>query len=52
VAAVCTDRAWIDVTPEGLVVRELAPGETFEGLERLTEARLVRSPDLRRMELG
>jgi 3-oxoacid CoA-transferase subunit B len=26
VAAICTDRAWIDVTPGGLVLRELAPG--------------------------
>ncbi|HEX9306438.1 MAG TPA: 3-oxoacid CoA-transferase subunit B, partial [Anaeromyxobacter sp.] len=29
VSAICTDRAWIDVTPQGLMLREIAPGETF-----------------------
>jgi 3-oxoacid CoA-transferase subunit B len=26
VSAVCTDLAWIDITPDGAVLRELAPG--------------------------
>jgi 3-oxoacid CoA-transferase subunit B len=51
VSAVCTDRAWIDVTPAGLVVRELAPGETLEGLQRVTEAKLVAAPDVRPMDI-
>src|SRR5512138_3675705 len=37
VSAVCTDRAWIDVTSDGLVLRELAPGETFDSVQELTE---------------
>src|SRR5512140_3626741 len=40
VSAVCTDLAWIDVTADGLVVRELAPGTTLEDVQRLTEPRL------------
>ena len=38
VSAICTDRAWIDVTPEGLVLRELAPGETVASVQALTGA--------------
>jgi 3-oxoacid CoA-transferase subunit B len=51
VAAVCTDRAWIDVTPNGLVLRELAPGETFDSVQALTEPRLAVAPDVRPMQL-
>src|SRR5512140_1710621 len=51
VTAVCTDRAWIDVTPGGLVLRELAPGETFDSVQALTEPRLVVAPDVRPMQL-
>ncbi len=41
VSAVCTDLAWIDITKEGLVLRELAPGVTVEAVQKLTEARLA-----------
>jgi 3-oxoacid CoA-transferase subunit B len=51
VSAICTDRAWIDVTPDGLVLRELAPGETFESVQGLTEPRLALAPDVRPMQL-
>ncbi len=51
VSAICTDRAWIDVTPDGLVLRELAPGETFESVQKLTEPRLKLAPDVRPMQL-
>jgi 3-oxoacid CoA-transferase subunit B len=51
VSAICTDRAWIDVTADGLVLRELAPGETFESVQELTEPRLVVAPDVRPMQL-
>src|SRR5512141_2082198 len=49
VSAVCTDRAWVDVTPEGLVLRELAPGETVESVQALTGPRLRVAPDLHPM---
>lgn len=46
VSAICTDRAWIDVSKDGLVLRELAPGETVESVQALTEPRLLVAPDL------
>jgi len=48
---VVTDLAVIAVTPEGLVLREVAPGVSPEEVERLTDAPLRRAPDLREMEL-
>jgi 3-oxoacid CoA-transferase subunit B len=49
VSAICSDRAWLDVTPDGLVLRELAPGETVESVQRLTEPRLIVDPAVRVM---
>src|SRR5512132_2301038 len=51
VSAICTDRAWIDVTGDGLVLREIAPGETFDSVQALTEARLGVAPDVRPMAI-
>ena len=48
---IVTDIAVIDVTPEGLVLREVAPGWSAEGVQKLTEARLIVPPDLKEMEL-
>ncbi len=49
VSAVCTDRAWIDVSNDGLVLRELAPGETVESVQALTEPKLIVGPGVRAM---
>jgi len=49
VSAVCTDLAFIEVKPEGLVLRELAPGISPERVQDLTEPRLIFAPDLRTM---
>jgi 3-oxoacid CoA-transferase subunit B len=38
---IVTELAFIDVTPEGLVLRELAPDATLEQVQSLTEPRLV-----------
>ena len=51
VSAICTDRAWIDVTADGLRLREIAPGETFQGVQELTEARLLVGPDVAPMQV-
>jgi 3-oxoacid CoA-transferase subunit B len=51
VSAVCTDLAWIDVGPAGLVLRELAPGVTVDQAQALTEPRLVVAPDVRTMQV-
>jgi 3-oxoacid CoA-transferase subunit B len=50
VSAICSDRAWIDVTQDGLVLRELAPGETVEGVQKITEPKLIVAPDVRTMQ--
>ena len=51
VSAVCTDLAWIDITPQGPVLRELAPGATAEGVQKLTEPRLILAPNLATMKV-
>lgn len=45
-----TDFAVIDVTPEGLVLLEVAPDITPEEVESHTEPKLIRAPDLKEME--
>lgn len=45
-----TDLAVIDVTPEGLVLLEIAPGFTPKEVESQTEATLIRSSALKEME--
>ena len=46
VKRIITDLAVLDVTPEGLVLRELAPGVTVDEVRRDTEPRLIVPPDL------
>ena len=49
VNAVCTDLAWIDVTKDGLVLMELAPGVSADEVKAKTEARLRVAPDVKTM---
>lgn len=51
VSLIVTDIAVIEVTPEGLVLKEVAPGWTAEEVQELTEPELIISPDLRDIEL-
>jgi 3-oxoacid CoA-transferase subunit B len=44
---IVTELAVIAITPEGLVLREVAPGLTAEDVQKVTEARLLRAPDLK-----
>ncbi len=48
---IVSDHAYIDVTPEGLVLREVAPGVTVELVQKLTEPKLKVAPDIREMKL-
>lgn len=48
VSMIVTDLAVIDVVPEGLKLRELAPGWSFEEVQELTEATLIRNSENRR----
>ncbi len=41
VDTICTEMAWIKVTPEGLVLEEIAPGLTIEDVQRVTEPKLI-----------
>src|SRR6201997_4122774 len=41
---IITELAWIDVTPEGLVLRELASDATLEQVQSLTEPKLLLPP--------
>jgi acyl CoA:acetate/3-ketoacid CoA transferase beta subunit len=41
-----TELAVIDVTPNGLVLKELAPDTTVEAVQKLTEPKLIASPEL------
>jgi 3-oxoacid CoA-transferase len=49
VTKIVTDLALIDVTPEGLVLRELAPGISAEYVQEHTEPRLIIDPDCKEM---
>ena len=48
---IITDLAVIEVKPEGLVLREVAPRWTAEEVQALTEPNLIIAPDLREIEL-
>ena len=48
---VITDLAVIEVTPDGLVLKEVAPGWTAGEVQALTESELIIAPDLKEIEL-
>ena len=50
VNTIVTDLALIQVTPNGLVLEEIAPGLTADDVQRATEPTLIRNPNLKTME--
>ena len=52
VGLIITDIAVIEVTPEGLVLKETAPEWTAAEVQELTAARLIVSPDLKELDLS
>ena len=50
VNTIVTEMAYINVTPQGLVLEETAPGLTAEDVQKATGARLIVSPNLKVME--
>ena len=51
VHTIITELAVIDVTPQGLVLKEVAAGTTVEDVQKFTEPRLRVSPDLKTMTI-
>jgi 3-oxoacid CoA-transferase subunit B len=51
VNAVVSELAFIEITPQGLVLKEVAPGVTPEDVQKVTEPLLKISPELRTMRL-
>lgn len=49
VTKIVTDLAYIEVTPEGLLLKELAPGISVDYVQERTEAHLLLAPDLKEM---
>jgi 3-oxoacid CoA-transferase subunit B len=50
VDTIVTEMAYIRVTPEGLLLEEVAPDQTADSVQRATEAKLQISPQLKTME--
>ena len=48
---IITDIAVIEVTPEGLLLKETIPGWNAEDIQEVTEPELIISPDLKVMEI-
>ncbi len=51
VSLIITDLAVIEVTEEGLVLKEIAPGWSVAEVQELTEPKLIVAPDLHEIEL-
>ena len=52
VTMIVTEMAVIEVTPEGLVLKEVAEGVTVDEVKACTEAELIVSPDLRSFNMA
>ena len=48
---IVTEMGVIEVTPEGLVLKEIAPDTTVEEIQKVTEPKLIIDPDLKVMEI-
>ncbi|UCG67840.1 MAG: 3-oxoacid CoA-transferase subunit B [Deltaproteobacteria bacterium] len=51
VSLIITDLAVVEVTKDGLILREIAPGWTAQEVQDLTEAKLTPASDLKEIEL-
>jgi len=50
VNTIVTEMAYLEVTPNGLVLSEVAPGLSAEDVQRVTEPKLIISTNLKVME--
>jgi 3-oxoacid CoA-transferase B subunit len=51
VSMLITDLAVIEITPRGMVLKEVMPGLTAEDVQSVTEPKLIISPNLKEIEL-
>jgi 3-oxoacid CoA-transferase B subunit len=51
VSMIFTDIAVMQITPKGILLKEVAPGWTAEEIQVLTEPRLIITSDLKEIEL-
>jgi len=51
VQQIITDLAFLDITPDGLVLREIAPGHTVADVRAATEPALTEAADLHEMAI-
>ena len=51
VDTIATEMAWIKVTPEGLLLEEIAPGLSVDDVQKATQPKLKVSSNLREMKL-
>lgn len=51
VSMLFTDLAVIEITPKGMVLKEVATGLTAKDIQSVTEPKLIISPDLKEMQL-
>jgi 3-oxoacid CoA-transferase subunit B len=49
VHTIATEMAWIQVTPQGLVLEEVAPGLSPDDVQKATDSKLIVSPKLKEM---
>jgi 3-oxoacid CoA-transferase subunit B len=50
VSMLFTDLAVIEITPKGMVLKEVAPGITAKDVQSVTEPKLILSPDLKEIQ--
>ena len=50
VGTICTEMAWINVTRDGLLLEEIAPGLSVDDVQKATEPKLNVSPNLKEMK--
>jgi acyl CoA:acetate/3-ketoacid CoA transferase beta subunit len=51
VKLVCTNLGLIELTPQGFVLREIAPGYTPEEVQEVTDADLAVASDLKELQV-
>lgn len=51
VDTIITNYAFMEVTPQGIILKEVAPGLSPEEIQAVTEAKLIVAPDVREMDI-